>query len=99
MKLLEKEVEKTVKRYAESKGWLTRKWVSPGHMFVCDQIFIAPGGKVVFVEMKRPGGKATAGQLREHEKLRNQGCDVWVIDTIESGKEMIDYYEHTTENP
>jgi hypothetical protein len=88
--MLERDVEKSLKRYAESKGWLTRKWTSPGHAFVCDQIFIAPGGKVVFVEMKRPGGKATPGQLREHEKLRNQGCTVYVIDNVEDGKRMID---------
>ena len=94
--MLERDVEKAVKRYAESKGWLTRKWTSPGHAFVPDQIFIIPGGKVIFVEMKRPGGKCTAGQLREHEKLRAMGCDVWVIDNVENGKQMVDSY--ATEN-
>lgn len=90
--MLERDVEKSVKRYAESKGWLTRKWTSPGHTFVCDQIFIIPGGQVVFVEMKRPGGKCTAGQLREHEKLRAMGCHVYVIDSVEAGKKMVDSY-------
>ena len=52
--LLEKDIEKTVKRYAESKGWLTRKWTSPGHMFVPDQIFITPYGHVIFIEFKIP---------------------------------------------
>ena len=90
--MLERDIEKSVKRYAESKGWLTRKWTSPGHAFVCDQIFIAPGGRVIFVEFKAEGKKPTAGQIREHIKLQNQGCRVHIIDSIEMGKEMVDAY-------
>lgn len=88
--LLERDIEKRVKAYAESKGWLTRKWTSPGHSFVPDQIFIKPDGRVFFVEFKRNGARPTAGQVREHEKLRKQNCTVYVIDSIEGGKEMVD---------
>lgn len=95
---LEKEIEKAVKRYAESKGWLTRKWSSPGHSFVPDQIFIAPWGKIIFVEFKRFGKKPEVPQEREHHKLRQNKAEVWVIDNIESGKEMIDHYEQLTNN-
>lgn len=93
--MLEKEIEKRVKTYAESKGWLTRKWTSPGHSFVPDQIFIRPDGKVIFIEFKQLGKKPTPGQLREHEKLRNHGCLVYVIDSVESGKALVDHYAHT----
>lgn len=88
--LLERDIEKRVKAYAESKGWLTRKWTSPGHSFVPDQIFIRPDGQVIFVEFKRNGARATAGQLREHDKLRKQNCLVYVVDSVEAGKELID---------
>lgn len=90
--MLERDIEKAVKRYAESKGWLTRKWTSPGHAFVPDQIFITPCGVVVFVEFKREGGKVTPGQAREHEKLKAHGCNVHVIYSVEQGKEMVDAY-------
>lgn len=90
--MIEKEIEKRVKTYAESKGWLTRKWTSPGHSFVPDQIFISPLGQVVFVEFKRHGGVPTPGQQREHEKLRRQNCIVYTIDSVEAGKEMIDAF-------
>jgi hypothetical protein len=90
--MLEKEIEKRVKEYAERKGWLTRKWTSPGHAFVPDQIFITPHGRVIFVEFKAEGKKPTPGQLREHIKLQNQGCRVHVIDSVEMGKEMINAY-------
>jgi len=92
--MLERDVEKRVKAYAESKGWLTRKWTSPGHAFVPDQIFITPQGKVIFVEFKQEGKKPTAGQEREHHRLRQQMVAVWVIDSVEKGKEMVDHYEH-----
>jgi hypothetical protein len=88
--MLEREIEAAVKRYAESRGWLTRKWVSPSHSFVPDQIFISPRGQVVFVEFKREGGKPTSGQLREHERLRGNGALVYVIDSVAKGKEMVD---------
>jgi len=88
--MLEKDIEKAVKRYAESKGWLTRKWSSPGHAFVPDQIFINPDGLVVFIEFKAEGKKPTSGQLREHEKLKLHNCIVLVIDNIQMGKDMVD---------
>ena len=88
--MLEKEIEAAVKRYAESCGWLTRKWTSPNHAFVPDQIFIAPGGRVIFIEFKRTGAKPTAGQEREHSRLRQQGCLVYVVDSVEQGKQIID---------
>ena len=91
--MLEKEIEKAVKRYAESKGWLTRKWTSPGHSFVPDQIFIRPDGKVIFIEFKRQGQKPTVPQAREHEKLRDHGCLVYVIDSVDAGKALVDHYE------
>jgi len=87
---LERDIEKAVKTYAESKGWLTRKWTSPGHSFVPDQIFITPKGEVIFVEFKRNGAKPTAGQHREHDKLRKQGCFVYVVDSVELGKKVVD---------
>lgn len=91
--MIEKQVEAAVKRYAESKGWLTRKWTSPSHSFVPDQIFISPSGKVIFIEFKRPGGKTTSGQNREHQRLRDQGCTVFVIDNVEEGKRVVDEYQ------
>jgi len=88
--MLEKQLEVIIKRYAEAQGWLTRKWTSPAHAFVPDQIFISPVGKVIFVEFKQQGKKPTAGQLREHDKLRGHHCLVYVIDTVEAGKAMVD---------
>ena len=93
--MLEKQIERAVKDYAESKGWITRKWTSPGHNFVPDQIFISPRGKVIFVEFKKDGGKTTSGQEREHQRLRQNMVSVFVIDSVQSGREMVDHYANT----
>lgn len=87
--MLEKQVEVAVKEYARSKGCLAYKWVSPGHSFVPDGLFICKGN-VWCIEFKAEGKKPTPGQLREHERIKAQGIHVYVVDNIKFGKEVID---------
>jgi hypothetical protein len=89
-KVLEKHIEKGINRYAKKVGVLTYKFTSPAHRGVPDRLFIAPGGKVGFLEIKRPGGKPTNLQLHELQKLRNHGVIAEWADTIEKGKQFID---------
>lgn len=91
--MLEKQIEKAVCDYAKSKNWLTYKFTSPARAAVPDRIMISPVGDVLFVEFKRGGVKPTPAQTREHDKLKNQGCHVFVIDNTEDGKRMVDAYE------
>lgn len=79
--------ERDIETYLRDKirawgGWAP-KWVSPGNSGVPDRIVILPGGRVVFVELKAPGGRPTKLQLKQHERLRALGCDVRVIDSYE----------------
>jgi len=88
--MLEKEIEAAVGRYARDRGFLNYKFTSPNRSFVPDRIFIAKGGKMLFVEFKAPGKKPTVMQAREHDRLREQGCRIYVIDSVDDGKAMID---------
>lgn len=45
--------------------------------------------KTVWVELKAPGVKAEAHQLREHERMRKKGQQVVVIDSIEGVEELL----------
>lgn len=85
----ERNVETYLKRRVEGEGGLCRKWTSPGRRGVNDQIVIFPGGRVSFVEVKKPGEKAKPHQVREHKRLRAQGCTVLVVDTCEAVDEFI----------
>jgi len=52
-----------------------------------DRIVPLKGGGVLWVELKRPGGKLSALQEKVHKDLFNLGHDVYVIDS----KECIDH--------
>ena len=52
-----------------------------------DRIVALPNGKVIWVELKRPGGKTSALQDKVHHELRKLKHNVFVVDS----KEGIDY--------
>ena len=88
--MLEKQIEAKVCEYAKSKGVLAYKFTSPARAAVPDRLFIAPDGRVWFCEFKRENQKPTAAQDREHTRLRQQKVNVFVIDNVTEGKNMID---------
>ena len=91
---LEKVIEEKVCDHAKAQGWLVYKFTSPNRMAVPDRLLIR-NGQVVFIEFKRKGEKPTPPQEREHTRLRGAGMTVWVIDSVEAGKEMVDSYAAT----
>ena len=79
--MLEKQIEERLKKRAKEAGGLAAKWVSPSMSGVPDRIVFLPGGKIIFVELKRPGEKPTPLQNRIIEMLRELGADVRVVDS------------------
>ena len=77
-------VEKRLGNYIKSKGGLCLKWVSPGFTGVPDRIVLMPGGKIIFVEVKRPGLKdgRTPRQIRVAEQLQKLGFTVLRLDDV-----------------
>jgi hypothetical protein len=86
---LERDIEAAVCRYATARGWYVRKFASPNHRSVPDRVFIAPNGKILWIEFKRPGNKLTEAQAREFEKLKAVKQTVVMIDTVEAGKALV----------
>ncbi len=83
----EREVEQYFIRRVREAGGLQRKFVSPGVRGVPDRICVLEG-RVHFVELKAPGKLLRPDQVREHKKLRDAGCNVWVIDS----KDAVEYF-------
>ena len=54
-----------------------------------DRIILAPGGRVFFVEMKRPGGKLRPLQVQNAKVFRGLGHPVSVIDSKEGIRRFI----------
>jgi hypothetical protein len=71
----EAKVQKYFKTMVSKLGGTTRKWVSPGHDGVPDQIMFHKG-EIWFVEIKTDDGALTPVQQREHERLRACGANV-----------------------
>ncbi|HEM7801995.1 TPA: VRR-NUC domain-containing protein [Burkholderia cenocepacia] len=82
--MLEKTVETYLVDRVRAAGGDAYKFTSPARVSVPDRIVVFPPARIYFVELKRPGGKLTRGQEREHERLRALGCDVRVIDSREA---------------
>jgi hypothetical protein len=81
--MLEREIEKALVAKVKRLGGICEKFTSPGRRSCPDRIVSLPGGRIIFVECKRPGGKPTDAQKRDHLKRRMLGCEVVVIDCIE----------------
>ena len=88
--MLEKTIEKKIKDYAKSKECLAYKFTSPARRSVPDGMFITPLGTVFFIELKQLGKKPTPGQEREIKRLQEQYVSVFIVDNVETGKQIID---------
>lgn len=81
--MLEKEIEAWLTVEAKRRGGIAYKFTSPQRRSVPDRLVLMPDGKMLFVECKRPGGKPTEAQAREHERIRALGFPVFVMDSKE----------------
>lgn len=78
MTQLEKDIERKLRQEVERHGGRCLKWVCPGWSGVPDRIVLLPGGRIYFVETKRPkGGRLSALQKKWGEWLRELGF-VWM---------------------
>lgn len=79
--MLESRLEGSIRDYVRKCGGRAFKFTSPGCPGVPDRICVFPGGRVIFVELKRPGVKdgRSPQQKKIGRLLEKLGCDVWLI--------------------
>ena len=75
-------LERRFKNEVEKRGGRALKFTAPGVRGVPDRIVLLPGGRVVFAELKAPGKKPTALQLKRAAELRALGFPVYCIDSL-----------------
>ncbi len=86
----ESDIEAALRGGVAMFGGIAYKFVSPGRVGVPDRIVVMPSGVTVFVELKAPGKKPEPHQEREHERLRKLGHRVYVIDSLEGVKQLLE---------
>lgn len=103
----EKTVEQRLRNEVKKIGGKAFKLVGQFDNGTPDRLVCLPGGRVVFVELKRPkGGRLSEMQKYRHAELRQMGFDVRVINTTEAVmqftnemKEVIQDEIHTARLP
>lgn len=92
--ILEKDIESALKRRVEGCGGKCIKFVAVSESGIPDRIAILPHGRVIFVELKRPyGGRLSAIQKYQLEKLRSLGCEAVVVKNHRDIEDLLEEYK------
>ena len=86
----EKVIERKLIQVVRQCGGLALKFVSPGFNGVPDRLLLFTEGKAAFCEVKAPGQKPRPLQLHRMEQLRKMGFKVFVVDSTEGIREMLE---------
>jgi hypothetical protein len=83
--VLESYVVDKVKKRFESTGWLHRKVTYQGRRGAPDDWFFGTGARMIIIEFKKPLKKPKLQQTMEHDRFRERGFKVYVVDNVDSG--------------
>ena len=78
----EKAIEQQLVRAAKAASGIALKLVCPGFDGVPDRLVLFPGGRLCFVEVKRPGAKPRPLQVARHRMLQEMGFLVFVLEDL-----------------
>jgi hypothetical protein len=88
--MLEADIENGFVRRAEKRGCIALKLRIDGRKGFPDRTIFAPGGNILFIEFKAPGGKVSSQQREWHRKLRAMGFHVYVCWDTESAINILE---------
>lgn len=94
--MLEKELEAKLVKGVQGLGGYCLKWVSPGNRGVPDRIVLLPGGRVVFVEMKRPAAGSKPSPLQDwwKDRLEDLGFECWTVYNEDDLSRLMKYLKY-----
>ncbi|HBC7767061.1 TPA: VRR-NUC domain-containing protein [Escherichia coli] len=93
-------VQKYAKERFEAIGGLVRKLSYENRRAAMDLLVVLPGGIIWFVEIKKDENtKPDPHQLREHERFRKRGANVFVVGSFKQVDTLIaNYYSQPYTN-
>jgi hypothetical protein len=84
--MTEKEIETYFVKRVKALGGFAYKFRSVSQRGVADRIAVFPGGKIVMVELKKPGGRLSALQEIFAEEMRSVGAPyvcLWSVEEVD----------------
>ena len=89
--MTESQIERKICEHANDfRGCIAYKFTSPGRAGVPDRVILFPDASTIFMEIKTPTGIVSALQKNEHRLIQACGHTVYVVDSVEEGKQIID---------
>lgn len=95
--MLERDIEKHLVKRCKQHEILCEKFVSPQKRYVPDRI-LTFRGMAIFVELKAPGKRPNAGQLRDHASRCHNATVLWT-DSIEGVNTIVESLVRRTPIP
>lgn len=94
----ERDIEKWLTAQIKQLNGISYKFVSPGNPGVPDRIYLLPGGRVWFVEVKTSTGRLTDLQRKQGDRIMKQGCRYRVIKGMAEARMFIAEIENSSMN-
>ena len=85
----ERDIEEYLVKRVQAMGGEVRKAEWIGRRGAPDRRVMLPGRLPVWVELKAPGVKPEAHQIREHNRMRRLGELVEVVDSLAAVEELL----------
>ncbi|HCR83884.1 MAG TPA: hypothetical protein DIW07_10820 [Lachnospiraceae bacterium] len=92
--MLEKDIEAWLNKKIRELGGMSFKFVSPNNPGVPDRIYIFPGGKIYFVELKTEIGRMSNIQKWQRERFTKMGCRFYLVKGMDQAKKFIEELKH-----
>ena len=90
MAVKEATIEKLLGLCVERLGGICEKVTVLGRRGFVDRMVILPGGRIIFVEVKRPkGGRVSMNQRWWHGRLKALGVAVAIVRNVEDIEECL----------
>lgn len=88
----EKKIEDTFVRYARSKGCKALKLILLGLKGWPDRSVLCPGGRILFIEFKKKGGKQTDTQKDWQNIIEGLGFKYYICDEIGQAESILNNF-------
>lgn len=85
----ERDIERYLVKRVKELGGEVRKVQWIGRRGAPDRLVALPNRSAFWVELKAPGEKAAAHQVREHKRMIKMGMRVEIVDSLERVEELL----------